>query len=228
MFSSEFTERFFNGQKEFDKIEFNYADLSGRAFDGLKLKNSKITFTSLRDCKFNNVVFENCDFFFGAFGRSTFENVRFVNCTIDYSGFTWATFNNSEMTNCRISWTSFVDANIGGLELKNCSEFNVFKEISQFTTKIFEKSIEDLQPLMQHMDLDTRQKIQQLIDTFTKRYNMQVNPKMGETKANYEPSKKDTYGAFDALIDTAISTYGANNIYKTKNIYETKTHYRQV
>jgi hypothetical protein len=209
MLSSEFLERIGAGEKEFDGIEINYADLAGRNFNGLTLKGSKITFTSLRDCRFRDVVFENCEFFFGAFGRSTFENTQFVNCVFDYSGFTWATFNTSEMVNCKISWGSFVDANTGGLELKNCSEFNVFRDIAQFTAEVLEKSMEDLQPLLQHMDLDARQKIMQLLETFTKKYNIQVTQKPGETNQEYRAHKKDGYGAFDTIVDAAISAYGA-------------------
>ena len=63
MLSSEFLERVSEGRKEFDSIELQYADFDGKTLKGITIRNSRMLFTSMRHCTFEDVTFENCEFF---------------------------------------------------------------------------------------------------------------------------------------------------------------------
>ncbi|MFH0948945.1 MAG: pentapeptide repeat-containing protein [Candidatus Aenigmatarchaeota archaeon] len=225
MFSSEFIEKFKNGQKEFDGIELHYADISGRNFERLKLKNSRLFLTNLRDCLFKNVVFENCEISFCLFGRSNFEDVKFIKCQIGYSGFTTAAFSNVYMEDTKLSWVSLIDAKLGGLQMKNCTEFMVFRNISELTPTIFERALTDIQPIMMQLDFDMQQKIKHITEIFVQQHGIPVHANL-TAKSRYSKSAEG-YTILDTFIDSAIRMYGQEPPYKQKNIYDTKTKYKK-
>ncbi len=230
MYSSEFIERIAAGQKNFDGIEINYADLSGRTFHDLHIKNSRIMFSSLRNCKLKDVVFEDCEMLFAACGFSEFISVRFIKCKIDYSGFTGCVFDDSEMTNTTLSWVSFIDADISGLKLAKCPEFRVVRSMAELTSSVIEGAFAHLGPLLQHLDSDTRSNIEKLLKDFERRYDREMaaeskHPKSyGRTDSGiYSPSPSG-YKMFDAVVDSAIKTYG-HPPYKKKGAYDAGSKY---
>ena len=228
LLSGEFLEKLSSGQNEFDGIEMHYADLSGRNFRGLKIRNSKFLFTVFRNCTFEDVTFENCEFFFGAFGYSTFNNVDIIKCRIEYSGFTDAIFSNSSMINTSISWTTLIGTKLGGLKMANCTEFKVVRNISEVKPEDIEDALGGLQPAIKQLDFDTQQKITQLLEGIMKRYNITMPEKTSAAKPAYGKtvSVGAGYKLFDAIIDSSVKVYGQDSAYKTKSVYETKSKYK--
>ena len=230
--SSELFERISKGQQEFDSIGLQYADLSGKSFEGLKFRNCKFYFVSMRHSRLKNVIFENCEFFFSSFGSSEFQNAEFLRCKMEYSGGTESKFRDSRMISTELSWHSFIDADLSGLEMKNCTEFHVIRSVSELTSSLAEKAMEELQPVISKLDFDMREKVKAFMETFAKRYSMKI-PEVSsqKTKNKYGESgssaRLDGYRAFDALIDTAIAAYSRKSPYKGKSgIYEAKPNYR--
>ncbi|GEM_PF-3315615 len=224
MLSSEFLERIAGGQKGFEGIELQYADLSGRSFERLKFSKCRFYFVVLRHCNFKDIVFEECEFFFTSFGSSIFRGVEFLRCRLDYSGFGGAIVEGSRMINTRLSWHNFIDAKIGGLELVNCTEFMVLRNISELTPKVMESGLHSIQPFIDALDFDMKEKINAIITQFAQQYNL-------ELPASTSPSKPAKYGEaapapsgyrlLDALVDTVIRAYGEKNLYQSRNIYDT-------
>jgi len=225
MLSSEFLERVSGGQKEFGNIQLQYADLSGRVFEGLKFRNCRFYFMVLRHCDFKNIVFEECEFFFSSFGWSRLRNVEFLRCRLDYSGFGSAIVEASRMISARLAWHNFIDAKIGGLELIDCTEFNVLRNISELTPKIIESGLHSIQPFIDQLDFDMQEKVKSIISQFAQEHNLQLpsstsSPKSG-TYGELQGSPAKGYQLFDALINTAIGIYGEKNLYQARNIYGT-------
>ena len=228
IFGSEFIAKVEEGQKEFKGIKLDFADLSGRIFQGILITDSKITFTSLRNCKFNNVVFENCEMLFAAYGFSEFTSAKFIKCKIDYSGFTMCNFENTTMTDTELTWVSFLDANVGGLEMRNCTEFSVLRNLAELTPSAIDGAMAQLGPLIQHLDFDMQTKIRNLLKDFEQKYNVKL-PTAASSLFGVKGLGSDIYRVphsgykvFDNIIDSGLEMYGQKNPYKSKHPYEKK------
>ena len=232
--SIEFLERVKSSQKEFNDIYMQYVDLSGHEIRDITIRNSKFFFVTMRNCTFRNVTFEGCEFFFASFNQSEFVRIKFINCKIEYSGLSESLFVDSEMRDVKLAWTGLVNSSTSDMKMINCTEFKVFRNVEDLSPADIEKGFADLQPMLQHLDFDMRQKVLKILETSSIRYNTNFSPNMmhDENKYNkksgsYESGKKG-YNMFDSLIDTAISTYGAKPAYKSgKDAYETKGEYKK-
>lgn len=228
-FSVEFLEKLDAGQKEFSNLQIEYADLSGKVFEGMRIRDAKIIFSSLRNSKLKDTVFENCEMLFLACGYSELRNVKFINCRIDYSGFTECIFNHCQFINTNISWTSFIDAKLGGAEFQNCTEFKVFRSLSELDPESIQKAAAGLGPIMQHLDYDTRNKVMSLVKDFAQKHDIDLSPASAGTAHGYKAAGPDIkasggYRIFDSIVDAAISKYGTKNPYKGKDTgYEAET-----
>ena len=129
--SNEFLDKIQQGQKEFSHIEIDCADMSGKNFSGLHIKNSKFVFVALRNCNFNDVVFENCEINLVTMGYSTFNDTSFIKCNFDYAGFSWCNFQNTKITKSTLHVITMLEANTGGLDIIDCVEFDIFRNIFQ-------------------------------------------------------------------------------------------------
>lgn len=218
MMSIDFLERIVQGQKEFKNILLEYADLSGQTFTNLHVSGSKILFTSLRNCTFDRVTFDQCELFFAACGFSQLRSTTFTNCTLEYSGFTGATFEDTTIRDSRVSFLSLIDTNIGGLRLVNCAEWKIVRRLEELTAAVIEAGVSHIEPLLQQLDFDTREKIRKLVHDFEKIYNVEVAGRAPAAPGRYasgpaaEPAAG--YKMFDALVDSAILEYGGSNPYK--------------
>lgn len=223
LMSSELLQKIAAGQKEFDGIGLQYADMSGRTFDGLVFRNCEFYFVDMRHCSFREVAFENCRFFFAGFRGSEFRDCAFTDCEIEYSGLS-ATFIDTKMAGTRISWSDMIEANAGGLEMQNCAEFKVFRNVSDLTPDDLRTGLAQLQPALDRLDFDIKQKVLNLIEGGLRHYGVDV-PATGAPDRKYgghEPAQHAGYRLFDAIINTAIGAYGEKSTYQAKNIYETK------
>ncbi len=225
MLSSEFLECLAQGQREFSGIGLQYANLSDKSFEGLKFSKCSFYFVVLRHCNFKDVAFEDCEFFFSSFGRSRFRNVEFLRCWLDYSGFGGAVVEGSRMVGARLSWHNFIDAKIGGLELINCTEFMVLRSISELTPKVIESGLHSIQPFIDQLDFDMKEKVKAIIDQFAQQYRLDIpsgtSPATSGAYGGLQGSPAKGYRLFDAFVDTVIRAYGEKNLYQSKNIYDT-------
>ena len=225
MLSNEFLEHVAAGRKVFDSIDLNYVDFDGRDFNGLTIRNAKLLFTSMRHCTFQDVTFENCEFFFFAFGHSTFVNVNILGCQFDYGGFIGASFKDSKMAHTRLSWSVLIDANLGGLEMEQCAEFKVFRHPSEITYEDAVQGLNGLQPFIEKLDFDMKQKVGALIQAVAERTNTKLPGGSYQPSSVYGDNERhNTMGNynrfFDATLSGIINAYGGKMPYKHKEAYE--------
>jgi len=216
-------------EKEIKNIYMQYSDLTGHEFKDVVIKDSKFFFVVFRRCSFKNVVFENCEFFFCAFGYTDSENLVFKKCKMEYSGFTEAMMKDCKFISTSLSWHSFINTT-PGFELRNCTQFNIFRKTEDIYPLI-DKGLEELQPILNTMDFDTRHNVMTLLETLKRntKLNREINFNFTATEktGSYESSKKG-YGMFDSLIDSAITAYGTKPVYKTgKGAYEARSGYKK-
>lgn len=220
--TGEFLERYESGERNFNEIELQYADLNGRNFRDLTFRNSKMLFCTLRNCSFYNVNFHGCDMFFAAMGGSAFEKSAFSNCNIDYSGFVNSSFISTKMLNCKLSWTAMMNAQ-GHLEMKGCQEFMVIKSFEELTALVVQKGFAGLEPALQQLDFDMRKKIMDIIDDFSKKFGIDM-PKSEAVRAygtaHMDEKNLGAYGLLDSFVDAAVSRYGEKSAYRNKTPYE--------
>lgn len=206
MLSSEFLDRIEKGQKDFRAIELQYADLSGRRFENIAFTDCTFTFVLTRDCTFENVTFTNCSFFFQGFGRSTLRNVTFAKCRIDYSGFTDAIFEGSRMIDTSLTWSVLIGAHTGGLTMERCTEFKVVRQAADITPADVTQALAGLQPMLNQLDFDTREKMMRVLETAAKRYEVEL-PKggaAGTIEAIYR-GREGIMAAYTNMLDEAVN-----------------------
>ncbi len=154
-------------------------------------------------------------------GQRGFENIQLQ----DYSGFGAAIVEGSKIVDTRLSWHNFIDAKIGGLELVNCTEFMVIRNISDLTPAIIASGLSGLQPVIDQLDFDMREKMKAIFNAFAQQHNLELPDISNKAQRNAYGELQDShakgYQLFDAPISTAIGIYGEKNLYQARNIYET-------
>jgi uncharacterized protein YjbI with pentapeptide repeats len=220
MFSKELIDAVKAGQKEFDGINLEYADISGADFSNVVIKNSRLWFVNFRSCNLRNAKFLNCEIFWGGFYSTNNENSLFEKCKIDFTWMERAIFRNTKMHNCSLSWTAILDCSLGELDMSSTTSFKLFTDISQLGPNDLDEAMRMLGPIMDKMDISIKNIVMAGFKNDAARYGVDL-PTPAETKSGYATGihgeANQGYGFSMADLTTAII-----NAYDTKNPYRAK------
>jgi uncharacterized protein YjbI with pentapeptide repeats len=221
MFSKELVDAVKAGQKEFDDINVEYADISGVDFSNIVIKNSRLWFVNFRNCDMRNARFINCEIFWGGFYSTNNENGYFEKCKIDFTWMERAVFRNTKMRNSSLSWTAILECALGELDMSSTTTFKLFTDISQLGPNDLDEAMRLLGPIMDKMDLSIKNIVMAGFKSDVARYGIDM-PTPVETRSAYGVQSSGQaadqgYGFSMADLSTAIiNAYNANNPYKAK------------
>lgn len=106
--------------KRFEKIDFSYADLSGRLIEKCKFYDCLFENTMMRDIAETKNIFVNCVFRKGTYGgslgmgESSYKNVQFQSVKMQRTQMWWPDFEDCLFQDCNLKGTDF-----GGAHFKN-------------------------------------------------------------------------------------------------------------
>ncbi len=99
--------------KRFEKIDFSYADLSGRLIEKCKFYDCLFENTMMRDIAETKNIFVNCVFRKGTYGgslgmgESSYRNVQFQSVKMQRTQMWWPDFEDCLFQNCNLKGTDF-------------------------------------------------------------------------------------------------------------------------
>src|SRR3989338_5773331 len=150
--SSEFLERYKNGEREFSDINLQYADISGMSFNDIIIKNSRLFFLTFRSCNFENARFVNCEIIYDTFYNGSMKNIIFDKCKIDFGFIENVILNCVKMNKSNISWTAIFSNPIQEIDTSTSVIHRLFTDPVQITPNIMEEAMSQIGPIIDSLD----------------------------------------------------------------------------
>ncbi|GEM_PF-4479309 len=227
----EFLEKYDSGQKEFENVLMQFFDVSGRKFDGVTIRNSKMFFCNFHNCELRKFRLERCELYYVNFYTGKASDLMIDSCDMEQTLFDVFSFDKAAFKKCNIRWSGILNSNIGSVDLSTSSRYKFFTDLLQVTPQDIEDAIKLVSGDIERLDLDMRLKVKQMIRQDMEKYDL---PEPGEKKDAYAVSgnRHDdsplTYGEAKGMVEAAFGAYGPQGGYKTKKTaYETDSKYKQ-
>jgi hypothetical protein len=232
MFSSEFLERYKNGEREFDNVNIQYSDISGKSFNDIIIKNSRLFFVTFRNCNFTNAKFINTEIYYATFYGGDFSNFVADNCKIDFTLFDNILPRRTNFIKCKFTWSAIFNSAAGEIDTSSCTFFKFYTNPSQITQSDIDAAMKFLGPVIDQLDISIKTQIKKDLESDAQRYSIKINESHKNNSA-YNNQKNVTggqsgYGAnIQGFIDNVINAYNTANPYKARKSYtDSNTSYR--
>lgn len=215
----DFVNSYDKGVREFSNILLQWIDLSGKTFEDVVVKDSKILFCTFRNCAFKNCKFINCEIFFGTWYYGDIKDVLFDKCSIDMTMFDTVRFERTKITNSNLRTTGILASNASDVDTSTSTKFRFVTDISQLSPQEIESIIMESVDIINKFDIGIRMKFMEATRQDLERHK--IDDPLKKKKDPYQSSIKEegkvTYGEMKNFVESSLEAYKqGTDIYKSK------------